>query len=66
MTIGIAIVIYVVFCVLTGLCGSKRRLGFVGTFILALLLTPLIVLPILILTGPSNRVDWQRRPPQSE
>jgi len=66
MVIALTIVIYVVFCILTGLCGSKRRLGFVGTFILALLLTPLVVLPILILTGPSSRVEWQRRPPQNE
>lgn len=66
MVIGLAIFIYVVFCILTGLCGSKRRLGFVGTFIFSLLLTPLIMLPILILTGPSNRVEWLRRPPHSE
>jgi hypothetical protein len=66
MVIAIAVVIYVVFCVLTGLCGSQRRLGFIGTFILSLLLTPVIVLPILMLTGPSRGVEWRPRRPQGE
>jgi hypothetical protein len=64
MVIGLAVVIYVVFCALTGLCGSKRRLGFIGTFILSLLLTPLVVLPVLMLTGPSKGIEWHPRGPQ--
>jgi len=64
MVIGVAVVIYVVFCLLTGLCGSKRRLGFIGTFVLSLLLTPLIVLPILMLTGPSKGIEWRPQDPQ--
>ncbi len=54
-------VVYILFCVLTGLCGIDRRLGVVGTFILAVVATPLLVLPILLLTGPSRRVEWRRR-----
>ena len=54
-------VIYIVFCLLTGLCGIERRLGFFGTFLLALVATPLVVLPLLLLTGPSRRVEWRRR-----
>jgi hypothetical protein len=54
-------VVYIIFCVLTGLCGIDRRLGFVGTFILAVVVTPLVVLPVLLLTGPSRRVEWRRR-----
>ncbi len=54
-------IIYVVFCVLTGLCGFDRRMGFFGTFLLALVTTPLVVLPILLLTGPNRRVEWRRR-----
>lgn len=54
-------IIYIAFCVLTGLCGSQRRMGFLGTFIIALVTTPLVVLPILLLTGPSRRVEWHRR-----
>jgi hypothetical protein len=54
-------IIYIIFCVLTGLCGSDRRLGFFGTFLLALITTPLVVLPVLLLTGPNRRVEWHRR-----
>ncbi len=54
-------IIYIGFCVLTGLCGSQRRMGFLGTFVIALITTPLIVLPILLLTGPSRSVEWHRR-----
>ena len=53
--------IYIIFCVLTGLCGSDRRMGFLGTFLLALATTPLVVLPLLLITGPSRRVEWRRR-----
>ncbi len=55
-------IVYLVFCVLTGLCGISRRMGFFGTFRLALVTTPLVVLPVLLLTGPSRRVEWRRRP----
>jgi hypothetical protein len=55
------VIVYIGFCVLTGLFGSDRRLGFLGTFLLALILTPVVVLPVLLLTGPSHRVEWRRR-----
>ena len=59
----IAIVLYVAFAVLVGLCGSHRRMGFLGTFLVSLLLTPIIVLLILILTAPSsNRLEREHRP----
>jgi hypothetical protein len=54
-------VVYILFCVLTGLCGADRRIGIVGAFLLAVVVTPLVVLPILLLTGPSRRVEWRRR-----
>jgi hypothetical protein len=54
-------VIYIIFCILTGLCGSDRRMGFLGTFLLALATTPLVVLPLLLVTGPSRRFEWRRR-----
>jgi hypothetical protein len=54
-------IVYIVFCLLTGLCGIERRMGFSGTFLLALVITPLLVLPLLLLTGPSRRVEWHRR-----
>jgi hypothetical protein len=37
-------------------------MGFFGTFLLALFATPLVVLPVLLLTGPSRNVEWHRRP----
>jgi len=55
------VLIYIVFCLLTGLCGINRRLGFFGTFFLAIIVTPLVVLPLLLITGPSRRAEWRRR-----
>jgi hypothetical protein len=38
-------------------------MGFFGTFLLAVLVTPLVMLPVLLLTGPSRRsIEWRRRP----
>lgn len=56
------IILCVILCVLKGLCGSHRRMGFFGTFILAIITTPLVVLPVLLITGPSSRVEWGYRP----
>lgn len=57
MAEAIAIVVYILFCVLVGFCGSQRRMGFTGTFILSFFLTPLVILVILLLTGPSQRAE---------
>ncbi len=55
-------VIYVVFCALTGVLGIDRRMGFFGTFLIAIVTTPFVVLPILLLTAPSSgHVGWWRR-----
>jgi ABC-type multidrug transport system permease subunit len=51
---------YLVFSILVGLCGSQRRMGFTGTFILSLLVTPVIALIVLLLTGPSRGVELKR------
>lgn len=61
MAEAIAIVIYILFCVLVGFCGSQRRMGFTGTFILSFFVTPLVILIILLLTGPSQRVEAKRQ-----
>jgi FtsH-binding integral membrane protein len=63
MNYSIALILYVVFSILVGLCGSQRRMGFIGTFIVSLLFTPLLVLIVLLLTGPAQRVVVQRRQP---
>jgi hypothetical protein len=54
---ALAAFIYVVFCLLTGLCGVRRRMGFIGTFVIALLVTPIPVLLVLLLTAPSRRYE---------
>lgn len=66
MTQPIALVfLYIVFCILVGICGSQRRMGFTGTFIFSLLVTPVVVLIVLLMTGPSQRLERLKRP-QSE
>ena len=57
MAEAIAIIVYVLFCILVGICGSQRRMGFTGTFILSFFVTPLVILIILLLTGPSQRAE---------
>jgi hypothetical protein len=52
---------YLVFCILVGLCGSQRRMGFTGTFLLSLVVTPLVGLIVLLITGPSRRAEMARR-----
>jgi hypothetical protein len=54
--------LYVVFCILVGICGSQRRMGFTGTFIFSLLVTPVVVLVVLLMTGPSQRLEKLKRP----
>jgi hypothetical protein len=58
--ITIAVLLYLAFSILVGLAGSQRRMGFTGTFILSLLLTPVVVLIVLLLTGPSQRVEGRQ------
>ena len=43
--------VYVAFCLLTALYGFDRRMGFVGTFLISLVLTPVAVLAVLLLRG---------------
>jgi hypothetical protein len=54
---GIAVILYLVFCLLTALCGTQRRIGFFGTFIISFLVSPVVVLLVLIITAPSYRVE---------
>jgi hypothetical protein len=58
---AVAILAYVTVCLLTGFAGTHRRMGYWGTFLLALFITPLVMLPVLFITGPSRRVEWRRR-----
>jgi hypothetical protein len=60
MPLAAIVIIYVVFCLLVALCGTQRRLGFFGTFILSVLFTPVVMLLMLILTAPAHRTDRRR------
>ena len=51
------VVLYLVFCVLVGLCGTQRRIGFFGTFILSVLFTPVVALIVLLLTAPKRAFE---------
>ena len=63
MVLAIAVVLYLIFCLLAGLAGSQRRMGFIGTFLLSLVITPLLVSVLLILTRLSR--GERDRSPQS-
>ena len=62
MVMAIAVVLYLIFCLLAGLAGSQRRMGFIGTFLLSLVITPLLASLLLIFTRPARERD---RFPQS-
>ena len=53
----VAILAYITVCLLTGFCGTNRRMGFWGTFALALVITPLLVWLVLFITAQSRRVE---------
>ncbi|HEY2534276.1 MAG TPA: hypothetical protein VGJ20_41220 [Xanthobacteraceae bacterium] len=55
------LIVYMIFCVFTGLCGVEPRMGFFGTFVLALLVSPLVVLPMPLITAPLRRIEWRRQ-----
>ncbi|AMN40740.1 hypothetical protein [Rhodoplanes sp. Z2-YC6860] len=62
MVLPLAMLIaYLIFCVLVGLCGSQRRMGFTGTFLLSLVITPVLSLIVLLITGPARRMQPERR-----
>lgn len=52
----IAIAIYAVLCVIAGLFGIRRLIGFWGTLFLSVMLTPVIMLVMLLLTAPKTKV----------
>ena len=48
------IIVYLIFCLLVGLCGAPRRAGFFATFILSVFFTPVLVLLVLMFTAPAR------------
>jgi hypothetical protein len=61
MAHSVGLILYIVFSILVGICGSRRRMGFLGTFIVSLIFTPVIVLIVLLLTGPQRLVLPRRQ-----
>ena len=62
MVLPLAVLVaYLMFCILVGLCGSQRRMGFTGTFLLSVVITPMIALLLILITGPSRRAELARR-----
>jgi hypothetical protein len=53
----VAVILYITFCILVGVCGIHRRMGFFGTFLMSLIITPVVALIVLMLTAPSHRVE---------
>jgi len=51
-------VIYILACILVGLVGSRRSMGFFATFFFSLVFTPVVVILVLQLTRTRER---QRR-----
>lgn len=50
--------IYILACLLVGLVGSRRSMGFFAAFFLSLIFTPIVVILVLQLTRTPDR---QRR-----
>ncbi len=61
MATAALVVAYVLLCFITGYFGRNRRMGYFGTVLLSLLITPLAMLIILMLFGPSSAVEWRDR-----
>jgi hypothetical protein len=57
MTEALVVIVYLVFCLLVGLCGTHRRMGFFGTFMISFLITPVAMLIVLLLTAPTRTVE---------
>jgi hypothetical protein len=56
----IQLLLYVVVCALTAIGGMDRRGGFFLTFFFALIFSPLIVLPILLISHPLRGARWRQ------
>lgn len=53
--------VYIVLCIPVAIVGMGSRLGFFGTFLFSLLLTPLLMIFFLIALTPRRRPARRRR-----
>ncbi len=65
MGLGILGAIWLLGCLLVGLVGSRRSMGFFGAFFLSLVLSPFVVIVILQLTRTPERYRRDRRRPST-
>lgn len=49
------VVIYLLLCLVVGFVGRRRKIGFLGYFLLAILVTPLIPLLFIVITERMGR-----------
>lgn len=55
MIVSLLPFVYLIVCALTAYFGRKTRIGYWGTFFLAIILTPFITLIAILLLGPDRR-----------
>jgi hypothetical protein len=60
---AIVVILYVLLAVLVGLCGRRRRAGFLGFFILSLLITPVLGLLFVYVSQERPRTRALRNTP---
>jgi len=57
----LVLTVYILLCILSGYVGRHTRIGFWGSLVIAVFLTPLITLPVLFLLGrgspPPRRIE---------
>lgn len=62
---SVLIIIYLLACILVGLVGSRRSMGFFAAFFFSLLFSPIVVILILQLTRATDRQRRDRQRPSS-
>jgi hypothetical protein len=54
--------LWVLACIVVGLVGRRRSMGFFGVFLLSLVLSPIVMILVLQLTRTPDRDRRDRRP----
>jgi hypothetical protein len=54
--------LWVLACIVVGLVGRRRSMGFFGVFLLSLVLSPIVMILVLQLTRTPGRERRDRRP----
>jgi hypothetical protein len=54
--------LWVLACIVVGLAGRQRSMGFFGVFLLSLVLSPIVMILVLQLTRTPDRERRDRRP----